>query len=82
MGQPGGSDHRRRPRASSLGVVAALAEDGSSAETVSWREILAPYARPRLGRSLLDVATSIVPYVAFSVPMYLVVDAAPFSRWR
>ena len=27
----------------------------------SWREILAPYARPRLGRSLLDVASSVVP---------------------
>lgn len=67
-----GAVHARRS-----GVVAALAEDGISAETISWREILAPYARPRLGRSLLDVATSIVPYVAFSVLMYLVVDVAP-----
>jgi acyl-lipid omega-6 desaturase (Delta-12 desaturase) len=36
-----------------------------------WREVLAPYARPRLGRSLLDIATSVVPYLALSVLMYL-----------
>jgi omega-6 fatty acid desaturase (delta-12 desaturase) len=35
-----------------------------------WREALAPYARPHLGRSALDVATSVVPYVALSVGMY------------
>jgi omega-6 fatty acid desaturase (delta-12 desaturase) len=66
----------RRPAGSASGSR-GLADDGSSAETISWREILAPYARPRLGRSLLDVATSIVAYVALSVLMYLVVDAAP-----
>ena len=31
-----------------------------------WREDLAPYAQPRLTRSLLDVATSVVPYLALS----------------
>jgi omega-6 fatty acid desaturase (delta-12 desaturase) len=36
-----------------------------------WLEALAPYARPRLGRSLLDLATSVVPYLALSVLMYL-----------
>ncbi|HME03489.1 MAG TPA: fatty acid desaturase, partial [Solirubrobacteraceae bacterium] len=36
-----------------------------------WRQTLAPYARPRLGRSLLDLATSVVPYLALSVLMYL-----------
>ena len=35
-----------------------------------WRETLAPYARPRLSRSLLDLATSVVPYLALSVAMY------------
>jgi len=35
-----------------------------------WRETLAPYARPHLGRSLLDLATSVVPYLALSVAMY------------
>ena len=29
-----------------------------------WREVLAPYARPHLGRSTLDLATSVLPYVA------------------
>lgn len=36
-----------------------------------WRETLAPYARPRLGRSLLELATSVVPYLALSVLMYM-----------
>jgi len=35
-----------------------------------WREALDPYAKPRLGRSLLDVATSVLPYLALSVAMY------------
>ena len=33
----------------------------------AWREVLAAYARPRLGRSLLDLATSVLPYLALSV---------------
>src|SRR5271169_4355208 len=32
-----------------------------------WRDALAPYARPHLGRSLLDLVTSVVPYLALSV---------------
>jgi omega-6 fatty acid desaturase (delta-12 desaturase) len=36
-----------------------------------WREDLAPYAHARLGRSLLDLATSVVPYLALSYAMYL-----------
>jgi omega-6 fatty acid desaturase (delta-12 desaturase) len=35
-----------------------------------WRETLDPYARPHLGRSLLDLATSVVPYLALSALMY------------
>ncbi len=35
------------------------------------RAALAVYAKPRLGRSLLDVATSVVPYLALCVLMYL-----------
>src|SRR4051812_17500019 len=41
-----------------------------------WRERLAPYARPDLGRSLLDLATSVVPYVALTALMYLALDAS------
>jgi len=35
-----------------------------------WTDTLAPYARPRLGRSLLDIVTSIVPYLVLSVVIY------------
>ena len=35
-----------------------------------WRDSLDEYERPSWGRGLLDVATSIVPYVALSVLMY------------
>jgi acyl-lipid omega-6 desaturase (Delta-12 desaturase) len=46
------------------------------AERPSWREVLAPYTQPRLPRSLLDIATSIVPYLALSVLMYLALDVS------
>jgi acyl-lipid omega-6 desaturase (Delta-12 desaturase) len=35
------------------------------------RDVLAAYAQPSLGRSLLDIMTSVVPYLAISVLMYL-----------
>jgi len=38
--------------------------------------VLAPYARPRLGRSLLDLATSVVPYLGLSVLMYVALDVS------
>ena len=49
---------------------------GSRAERPYWREALTPYARPRLGRSLLDLATSVVPYLALSVAMYLAIPVS------
>jgi acyl-lipid omega-6 desaturase (Delta-12 desaturase) len=64
-------------------VVAGWAGAGSEVgpatsprERPFWREALAPYARPRLGRSLLDIATSVVPYVALSALMYLSLGAS------
>jgi omega-6 fatty acid desaturase (delta-12 desaturase) len=36
----------------------------------AWREVLAPYTRPRLGRTALDLATSVLPYLALEVLMY------------
>jgi acyl-lipid omega-6 desaturase (Delta-12 desaturase) len=36
-----------------------------------WREALAPYAQPSPARALLDIATSVVPYLALSFAMYL-----------
>jgi omega-6 fatty acid desaturase (delta-12 desaturase) len=41
-----------------------------------WREALAPYAQPHLGRGVVDIATSVVPYLALSVLMYLALDAS------
>src|SRR6478735_5996582 len=38
------------------------------------RAEVAPYARPHLGRSLLDLATSVVPYLVLSVAMYFALD--------
>jgi acyl-lipid omega-6 desaturase (Delta-12 desaturase) len=41
-----------------------------SAEPPIWRDALAPYARAHLGRSLLGIATSVVPYMLLSILMY------------
>lgn len=43
------------------------------------RDALAPYARPHLGRSLLDLMTSLVPYVALTAAAYLLVHASPWA---
>jgi omega-6 fatty acid desaturase (delta-12 desaturase) len=41
---------------------------------------LAAYARPRLGRSLLDLATSVVPYLALTTLMFLTIgDLGPVT---
>ncbi len=55
---------RRCPPAASSGL-------SRRAERPYWRDALAGYERPRLGRGLLDLATSIVPYLVLSVVMYL-----------
>ena len=34
-----------------------------------WLDAVAPYAQPHLGRGVLDIATSVVPYLALSVLM-------------
>jgi acyl-lipid omega-6 desaturase (Delta-12 desaturase) len=45
-----------------------------SAQRPFWRDALAPYAQPHLGRSLLDLATSLVPYLALLVLAYMALD--------
>ncbi|HEX8204540.1 MAG TPA: fatty acid desaturase [Solirubrobacteraceae bacterium] len=42
------------------------------------RDALAPYARPHVGRSLLDLMTSLVPYIALSVGAFFLLDV---SAW-
>ena len=44
---------------------------------LSWGKRLAPYAQPRWSRGLLDVATSVGPYLAMLVVMYLTLDVSP-----
>ena len=41
-----------------------------------WRESLAGYECPRVSRSILDLLTSVVPYLALSVLMYLTLRAS------
>jgi omega-6 fatty acid desaturase (delta-12 desaturase) len=48
----------------------------SRSNTPSWRKDMAPYAQSHLGRSILDVATSVVPYIALSVAMYQLLDVS------
>ncbi len=47
-------------------VLSAL----TPAASPSWRETVAPYSRPHLGRSLWSLATSVVPFLALWVLMY------------
>jgi acyl-lipid omega-6 desaturase (Delta-12 desaturase) len=57
-------------------AIGAARNPAPGTERPFWREALAPYARPHLGRSLLDIATSVAPYVALSVLMYLTLDVS------
>jgi omega-6 fatty acid desaturase (delta-12 desaturase) len=42
----------------------------------NWRELLAPYAQARVSRSLADLATSVLPFLALMVAMYLSLDVS------
>ncbi len=42
----------------------------------SWQQIVGPYARPHLGRALLSLATSVVPFIGLWVLMYLALDVS------
>lgn len=42
-----------------------------------WRESLAPYARPRRLRSLLDIVTSVLAYLAMTVAAYFSLKISP-----
>ncbi len=49
---------------------------GAAGDGPFWRETLAPYARPHRGRALLDLATSVVPYLGLSVAMYFALEVS------
>ena len=62
-----------------IDVVPAAPEAGATKprrQRPFWREALAPYEDPRLGRSLVDLATSVVPYLGLSVVMYLALEVS------
>jgi omega-6 fatty acid desaturase (delta-12 desaturase) len=57
-------------------AAGARPDDDARAKRPFWHEGLTPYARPHLARSLLDVATSVVPYLGLWVAMYLLIDVS------
>jgi omega-6 fatty acid desaturase (delta-12 desaturase) len=57
-------------------VPGALPESTTLSPTF-WRERLAPYAKPCVKRGLVDLATSVVPYLALSAAMYMFVATSP-----
>lgn len=59
-----------------MSSLTAAASPERGVDGASWREVLSPYARPSLARSLLDIATSVIPYLALSVLMYLSLDVS------
>ena len=48
-----------------------MSSDGIPNVDASWRTVLAPHVAPRLRPALLDVATSVVPYVGLMVAMFV-----------
>lgn len=61
----------RREPAEAISASPAGSDRHKDAERPFWREALAPYARPDRRRSALCLATSVVPYLAFSALMYM-----------
>ena len=51
--------------------LAPVPKAGSASTRPVWRDSIAPYERASWGRGLLDLASSVVPYVALSVLMYV-----------
>ena len=47
-------------------------------ETAHWNKVLAPYTRPRIGRSVLDLATSVVPYLGLTALLYALYGDIPW----
>jgi omega-6 fatty acid desaturase (delta-12 desaturase) len=41
-----------------------------------WKRMVATYAQPRLSRTWLDIATSVVPYLGLLVAMYVLLDVS------
>src|SRR3712207_341700 len=57
-------------------VALSAAPAGKSSPRPSWREILAPYSRPRVARSTIELCTSVVPYLLLTALGYVLVDVS------
>jgi acyl-lipid omega-6 desaturase (Delta-12 desaturase) len=57
-------------------VAQAAGQGDRQLDPSFWRERLAPYATPDVRRSLVDLATSVVPYIALTALMYLALDVS------
>jgi omega-6 fatty acid desaturase (delta-12 desaturase) len=59
------------------GVKCGGAERGSRRlDAAFWRDSLAPYAKPDLRRSVFDIATSVLAYLALTAVMYAALDVS------
>src|SRR5581483_10527600 len=56
-------------RSATTSLVASPDASAGSDSHRSWRGVLDAYTEPRIGRSVLDLATSVVPYLALLVAM-------------
>src|SRR3954469_4549771 len=59
-----------------MSAAGAVQGAGVGGARAPWKAAVAPYAKPRLARTLLDVASSVVPYLALLIAMYLLLDAS------
>jgi omega-6 fatty acid desaturase (delta-12 desaturase) len=47
-------------------------------DTPSWKAVLAPYERPETRRGIIQIATSVVPYLALTAASYLTLGSSIF----
>src|SRR4051794_33756329 len=57
-------------------ATASIAAPAPRSERPWWRDRVAPYAKPDLRRSTIDILTSVVPYLGLSVGMYFLLDTS------
>jgi omega-6 fatty acid desaturase (delta-12 desaturase) len=67
------------PAGTPSGAEGGAGSPSHSSEARSWREQLAPYAAPHVGRAAFCLATSVVPYIALSVAMYLLIGKSALA---
>ena len=53
-----------------------MTPESSVPKSPSWNDVLSAYAQPRLSRSLVDIGTSVVPYLLLSFLMYKALEVS------